>query len=451
MLRALRLMQSQGKRVDSSQPINIGLMGLGVVGGGVASVLISPKESLLRKVGRPILLKKVLIRDREKPRSLSLPPELLTTDPQEILGDPEVQVVVEVMGGEEPAGQYLKEAISRGKHVVTANKELMAKAGPDLMELAAGEGVNLLFEASVGGGIPVVGPLMKDLLANKIRSIHAIINGTTNYILTRMAKDGMAFDEALKEAQELGYAESDPTNDIEGIDAAYKLAILATLAFHTRVYPQDIYTEGISHLKTQDFRHALELGYAIKLLAIAREENGALEVRVHPAFVPLQHLLANVNGAYNAVEVEGSLVGRVVLHGQGAGRNPTTSAVLGDVVEIAHRIISGGDPPQLLNLPNHRTIKPIAQLASKYYLRLNVADRAGVLSQISKVLGDLNISIDSVIQKGSDPINQTAEMVITTHPSQEAAVQESLNRLQGLDVVREMNSLIRIEDWPQSE
>ncbi len=451
MLRALRRMQSQGKGVDSSQPINIGLMGLGVVGGGVASVLISAKESLLRKVGRPILLKKVLIRDREKPRSLSLPPELLTTDPQEILGDPEVQVVVEVMGGEEPAGKYLKEAISRGKHVVTANKELMAKAGPDLMELAAGEGVNLLFEASVGGGIPVVGSLMKDLLANKIRSIHAIINGTTNYILTRMAKDGMAFDEALKEAQELGYAESDPTNDIEGIDAAYKLAILATLAFHTRVYPQDIYTEGISQLKTQDFRHALELGYAIKLLAIAREECGALELRVHPALVPLHHLLANVNGAYNAVEVEGSLVGRVVLHGQGAGRNPTTSAVLGDVVEIAHRIISGGEPPQLPHLLNHRTIKPIAQLASKYYLRLNVADRAGVLAQIAKVLGDLNISIDSVIQKGSDPINQTAEMVITTHPSQEAAVQESLSRLQGLDVVREMNSLIRIEDWPQSE
>ena len=451
MLRALRRMQSQGKGVDSSQPINIGLMGLGVVGGGVASVLISPKESLLRKVGRPILLKKVLIRDREKPRSLSLPPELLTTDPQEILGDPEVQVVVEVMGGEEPAGKYLKEAISRGKHVVTANKELMAKAGPDLMELAAGEGVNLLFEASVGGGIPVVGSLMKDLLANKIRSIHAIINGTTNYILTRMAKDGMAFDEALKEAQELGYAESDPTNDIEGIDAAYKLAILATLAFHTRVYPQDIYTEGISQLKTQDFRHALELGYAIKLLAIAREECGALELRVHPALVPLHHLLANVNGAYNAVEVEGSLVGRVVLHGQGAGRNPTTSAVLGDVLEIAHRIISGGEPPQLPHLLNHRTIKPIAQLASKYYLRLNVADRAGVLAQIAKVLGDLNISIDSVIQKGSDPINQTAEMVITTHPSQEAAVQESLSRLQGLDVVREMNSLIRIEDWPQSE
>ena len=451
MLRALRRMQSQGKGVDSSQPINIGLMGLGVVGGGVASVLISPKESLLRKVGRPILLKKVLIRDREKPRSLSLPPELLTTDPQEILGDREVQVVVEVMGGEEPAGKYLKEAISRGKHVVTANKELMAKAGPDLMELASGEGVNLLFEASVGGGIPVVGSLMKDLLANKIRSIHAIINGTTNYILTRMAKDGMAFDEALKEAQELGYAESDPTNDIEGIDAAYKLAILATLAFHTRVYPQDIYTEGISQLKTQDFRHALELGYAIKLLAIAREECGALELRVHPALVPLHHLLANVNGAYNAVEVEGSLVGRVVLHGQGAGRNPTTSAVLGDVVEIAHRIISGGEPPQLPHLLNHRTIKPIAQLASKYYLRLNVADRAGVLAQIAKVLGDLNISIDSVIQKGSDPINQTAEMVITTHPSQEAAVQESLSRLQGLDVVREMNSLIRIEDWPQSE
>ncbi len=422
-------------------------MGMGVVGGGVAKALIFQRESLSGKAGCPIILKKILIKNLDKPRSWIAPRELLTTDPQEILEDPEVQVVVEVMGGEEPAHRYISEAISRGKHVVTANKEVMAKRSLELMALAVEEGVNLLFEASVGGGIPVVGPLMKDLLANKIRSIHAIINGTTNYILSRMATNGMAFEQALKEAQELGYAEPVPTDDVEGVDAAYKLAILATLAFHTRVDPQDVYTEGISRLKHQDFRHALELGYAIKLLAMATEEDGGLQVRVHPAFVPLEHLLAKVDGVNNAVEVEGDLVGRVVFHGQGAGRDPTTSAVLGDVVEIAHRIGSGGEPPQIIPPQINRPIRPISQLESKYYFRLNVADQAGVLAKIATVLGDLSISIASVIQKDSDPINQTAEIVITTHPSKEASVQESLNRLKGVEVVREINNLIRIEDW----
>ena len=422
-------------------------MGMGVVGGGVAKALIFQKESLSKKAGCLILLRKVLVKELDKPRSWDVPPDLLTTDPMEILEDPEVQVVIELMGGEEPARGYINEAISRGKHVVTANKEVMAKRGPELIALAVEEGVNLLFEASVGGGIPVVGPLMKDLLANKIHSIHAIINGTTNYILTRMASDGMLFDQALKEAQELGYAEPTPTNDVEGVDAAYKLAILATLAFHTRVDPQDIYTEGIARLKGKDFRYALELGYAIKLLATATEEDGALQVRVHPALVPLEHLLAKVDGANNAVEVEGDLVGRVLFHGQGAGRNPTTSAVLGDVVEIAHRIASEGEPPQLTPPQFNRSIRPISELESKYYLRLTIADQAGVLAMIAKVLGDLNISIASVIQKDSDPINQTAEIVITTHPSKEAAVQESLERLKGVEVVREISSLIRVEDW----
>jgi len=451
------------KYTAKPREIGIGLMGLGVVGGGVAKVLSHHAHPLSRKAGSPIKLKKVLVRDIAKPRSLLLPHGLLTTDSQDILADPEVQIVVEVMGGEDPATQYIHQALSSGKHVVTANKEVMAKHGPELTALASTQKVNLLFEASVGGGIPIIGPLMKDLLANDIRSIHAIINGTTNYILTRMARDRVDFHEGLKEAQAQGYAEADPTNDIDGIDAAYKLAVLATLAFHTRVHATEVYREGISRLQPQDFRYAQELGYAIKLLAIATKvgdgEKGQgksplppptvphLYVRVHPSFVPQEHMLAKVDGVLNAVEVEGDLIGRVLFHGMGAGREPTTSAVIGDVLEIARKIVSGSEPVPATELDEHLIIAPMSGLMSKYYLRLNVADRAGVLAQIATILGDLNISIASVIQKDTDPATQTAEIVVTTHPAREDAMQESLKRMERLKAVREVNNLVRIEDW----
>ena len=429
-------------------------MGLGVVGGGVAAALLAPDSDISGKVGRKVALKRILVRDGAKPRSLEIPGELLTTNPDDILDNPAIQIVVEVIGGDQPAAGYLKKALSTGKSVVTANKEAVAKHGPELISLARRNNVNLLFEASVGGGIPIVGCLMDRLLANDIRSIRGIINGTTNFILTRMAQDHSSFAQALSEAQERGYAEADPTNDVDGIDAGFKLSILASLAYHCPFRPEDIYRQGISSLEANDFRYAGELGYAIKPLAIAAVSDGAVRARVHPALIPLDHMLAKVDGAYNAVEVEGSLCGNVLFHGMGAGRFPTASAVVGDLIEAARSVAAGpGAPTPTVawgaGAPDGATpvgVASVDNLACKYYLRLTVADRAGVLAQIARILGDGDISIASVIQKDSDPERQTAEIVITTHPALESSVQASLRRLEGLDVVREVNNLLRIEE-----
>jgi len=426
--------------------INVGLMGLGVVGGGVAAALLGQRDEISRKIGRPMNLKKILVRDPDKLREPAIPTDLLTTNPEEILTDQSIHVVVEVMGGTRPAARYLEDALSAGKHVVTANKEVMAKHGLELTSLAQDNSVNLLFEASVGGGIPIVGCLMNQLLANDVHSIRGIINGTTNYILTRMANDFTDFHQALAEAQERGYAEADPTDDIEGMDAAYKLAILASLAYHQHIQPGDVYRQGIGTLEAKDFRYAQELGYAIKSLAIATRENGAIRARVHPSLVPLDHMLAKVDGAYNAVEVEGDLCGRVLFHGLGAGREPTTSAVVGDLIEISRKIGAEGRPTPMAQLDGADGIRPIDDMESRYYLRLTVADHAGVLAEIARILGDGNISIASVLQKDTDPATKTAEIVITTHPAREASVQQSLRLVAGLEVVREVNNLLRIEE-----
>ena len=423
-------------------------MGLGVVGGGVAEVLLDPSQGVSRKAGRPVSLKKVLVRDLDRERSVHVPSGILTTDPRLVLDDPDVHVVVEVIGGEEPASSYIRQSLSKGKSVVTANKEVMAKEGQELMALAASSGAHLLFEASVGGGIPIVGPLMKDLLANDIRSIHAIINGTTNYMLTRMSRDGMDFDDALREAQDLGFAEADPGNDVEGIDAAYKLAVLASLAFHAQVRAQDVYREGISGLRARDFIYGRELGYAIKLLAIAKREGGQIQARVHPCFVPQDYMLAKVDGVFNAVEVDGDLTGRILFHGRGAGREPTTSAVIGDLVETVRKLTGGGNPLPLAPPGDPLAVAPMSRLVTRYYIRLRVADRPGVLAQIGRVLGDLDVSIASVIQKDSNPGSRTAELVVTTHPAREEAVQESLGLMRELQVVERVDNLVRVEDWP---
>ena len=428
--------------------IGVGLMGLGVVGTGVARELLSGSQDLSRKIGCPIELKRVLVRNPSGSRTITLPTALLTTSADDLLDNPEIQIVVEVIGGEVPAKDYIQSALTKGKHVVTANKEVMSKHGPEIIALAGGNQVNLLFEASVGGGIPIVRPLMTDLLANNITSIHAIINGTTNYILTRMAADRIDFRQALKEAQEQGYAEADPSDDVEGTDAVYKLAILATLAFHAQVCAGDVYREGISRLQARDFRYAQELGYAIKLLATAKNENGSIQVRVHPCFVPAEHILAKVDGAFNAVEVEGDLVGRVLFHGRGAGQGPTTSAVMGDLVEIARKLCSGTGPVGAIEVKNPLRIAPMSDLISRYYVRINVSDKPGVLAKIAKILGELKISIASVIQMDSDNSAQTAELVVTTHPSNEASMQESIKRINGLQEVHEVSNMVRIEDWP---
>ena len=421
-------------------------MGLGNVGGGVASALTGDPSPVPKLAECGVVLKGVLVRDASRPRSPEALGPLLTSEPEVLLDDPGVHLVVELIGGENPAYDYIRRALDSGRHVITANKEVMAKHGSELTTLASKKGVHLLFEASVGGGIPIIGPLTKDLLANRIGSITAIINGTTNYILSNMANGGVSFHDALKEAQRLGYAEADPSSDIEGDDAAYKLAVLSSLAFHTSVHSDDVYREGISRLEARDFRYAQELGYAIKLLAIAQDDGDAVQVRTHPALVPLTHMLAKVDGVFNAIEVKGDLVGRVLFHGRGAGREPTTSAVVGDIVEAARRIRSGS-PPQPRPVTEAKPITPMSSLVSKYYVRINVADQAGVLAHIARILGDHDISIANVLQKDADPATQTAELVVTTHPSSERSMQKSLTLIRGVNTVREINNLIRILDW----
>jgi homoserine dehydrogenase len=427
--------------------IGVGLIGLGVVGGGVASVLSDKAQVLSKQVGCPVLLRKikVLEQDLAGPLARSMDSQLLTTDADEFFAQPQIDIVVEAMGGEEPALEYLKRAISGGKYVVTSNKEVIAKHGAELLALAQQREVGLRYEASVGGGIPLIAPFQHDLVANRISGVYAIINGTTNYILTQMAAEGTDFPSALAQAQELGYAEANPENDIEGVDATYKLAILASLAFRTQVQPQDIYCEGVSRLGSRDFRYARELGYAIKLLAIAKQADNSVEVRVHPVLIPENSLLAKVDGVYNAVLVDGDLVGKVLFFGEGAGGRPSSSAVVADIVSAAYDIILGVGGQPRWKLEPGKVIKPMSELDTRYYLRMNVADRSGVLAQISKVLGDHLISISSVIQKLADSVVQTAEIVIMTHPAKEAAMQQALGELAQLSVVEEISNFIRVE------
>jgi len=429
------------------QSIGVGLMGLGVIGGQVARVLVDKAEILAEQVGYPLVLRKVkvLAVDLARPLAKEMNPQLFTTDEDEFFAEPGIDIVVEAIGGESPAFEYLKRAISGGKHVVTSNKEVIAKHGMELLALAQQHKVGLRCEASVGGGIPLIASVQHGLVANKIKGIYAIINGTTNYILTRMARDGVDFSSALSQAQELGYAEANPENDVEGIDAAYKLAILASLAFHSQVQPQDVYREGISRLSSRDFQYAQELGYAIKLLAIAKQDDKSIEGRVHPVFIPEDSLLAKVEGVYNAIQVEGDLVGKVLFFGEGAGAFPTSSAVIADVVSAARDVILGAGSGTVWKLQPSKVIKPMSEVETRYYLRMNVTDRPGVLAQISKVLGDHLISISSVIQKETDSIAQTAEIVIMTHPAKEAAMQQALKELAHLAVVKEISNFIRVE------
>ena len=430
----------------TSKELRVGLLGLGVVGSGVASYLFRYVDSIERQCGTRVLIKKILVRDKSKTREEIIPDSLLTTNPEEILRSRELDIIVEVIGGDQPAATYLSDALISGKHVVTANKEVMAKFGSDLLALAKRNNVRLLFEASVGGAIPIIGNLSNDLIANKVSSIRGIINGTSNYILTRMSEDHAEFEIALKEAQQQGYAETDPTNDIEGTDAVYKLSIMSSLAFHTVVNPNDIYREGIKQLQIQDFRYADELGYAIKSLGIASLNGSSIQARVHPVLLPKGHMLAKVDGVYNAIEIAGDLCGQVLFHGRGAGKEPTTSAVLGDLFEIIRTTNNCAVQNGVSDINLGLAVQSIDDLESKYYLRLNVSDQSGVLGQIAMILGEENISLAEVLQKDTNLLAKTAEIVITTHPAFEVALQRSLNRISQLDVVHEVSSLLRIED-----
>ncbi len=430
--------------------IGVGLLGLGTVGSAVATAIQSG-ASRSAAPGASLELRRALVRDPNRARPVTLPDGVITTDPCGVVGDPQIQVVIELMGGEEPARGLLERALSAGKHVVTANKEVIARHGESLSRLASENGAKLYFEASVGGGIPILGPLSRDLVANKVRSIRAVINGTTNYILTRMAADGAQFSDALSEAQSLGYAESDPTNDVDAFDAAYKIAILAWLAFGTRTPVDAIHREGIRGISALDFNYARQLGYTIKLLAVAQREDGGLLVRVHPALVPVNVPMAGVNGVLNAVEIEGDLVGPLWLQGRGAGPAPTSSAVLGDVWRVVNGMEAGysaypgpGDGSPSLDL------LPMSSLTSQYYLRITAQDRAGVLARIAGVLGDHLISIHSVLQMDNSEERGTADLVIMTHPAREANMQDAAARLRQLDAVDSLDNLIRVESYSQA-
>jgi homoserine dehydrogenase len=428
--------------------IGIGLLGLGVVSGQTARVLAEKSVELAEKVGCPLVLRKVkvLASDLTRPQAKQMPAGLLTTDDDEFFNEPGIDIVIEAIGGENPAREYISRALSGGKHVVTSNKEVIAKHGVELLSLAQQHGVGLQYEASVGGGIPLIAPFKHDLTANKINGIYAIINGTTNYILSRMAKEGIDFAAVLKQAQELGYAERNPENDVEGYDARYKLAILASLAFRMQVRPDDIYREGISRLTSRDFRYARELGFAIKLLAIAKQNEDSIEARVHPVFIPQDSFIAKVDGVYNAIQVEGDLVGKVLFMGEGAGAKPTSSAVIADVVSSARKIVLGVGSISVWKADSKKSIKSIDEIETQYYIRLNAADQPGVLAKIATVFGNNAISIASAIQPESDDVTQTAEIVIMTHPARERDMQKALRELERLDVVKEVANFIRVED-----
>jgi homoserine dehydrogenase len=426
-----------------TRPLGVGLLGLGTVGTGVARVLLDKSAALEQRIGRPVRICQVLVRDASRPRSIE--GLRLVTDPAAILDDPAVDVVVEVLGGEEPARTLILEALDRGKHVVTANKEVMAKHGPAILAAAAARGVTVAYEASVGGGIPLIGPFQLDLAANDITSVVGIVNGTTNYILTRMSESGATFADALKEAQDLGYAEPDPTNDVEAWDAAYKLAILASLAFGLPVMPEQISREGITRVSPSDIQYAAEMGYRIKLLAIARLVSGQVEVRVHPALVHRGSMLASVDGSFNAVEVEGDLIGSALFYGRGAGSEPTASAVIADLIALG---ASGGrgTPRAGQRAPG---LRAMSALRSRYFVRLLTLDRPGVMAAVATVLGDRGISLASVVQKELVDLTDTgpaAEIVLTTHLASEAAVQDALATLGRMNVIKTIGPLYRVHE-----
>jgi len=431
--------------VASSRPIRLVLLGAGNVGSGIARTLREKRAAYAAQLGRPLELAGIIVRDPTRVRNgVEGPEQELISADDSLLGDPGIDIVVDAFAGEEPALGYITQAICAGKYVVTANKEVMAKHGARLLALARDHGVDVLFEASVGGGIPIIAPLKRDLLANRILSVAAIINGTTNYILTAMSRDGADFGATLAQAQQLGYAEANPANDVEGEDARYKLAILASLAFRIQVRPDQIYREGITALSARDFRYAKELGYEIKLLALARAEQTGIRARVHPALIGIDEPLAKVDGVLNAVQIEGDLTGRVLFEGRGAGSLPTTSAVIADVLDAA-RSIAGGRREVHSPEETEGAVLTMDELLTRYYIRITVADQPLVLAQIARALGEGGISISSVIQKETFVDARTAELVIMTHEAREASMYRAIEAVKKLSVVESVGNFIRVE------
>lgn len=425
--------------------IGIGLLGCGTVGQAVVKLLQEKGEDYGRRTESQLVLHHVLVKDLQKPRP-GLSAEQLTTDPSLILDNPDIQVVIEVMGGVEESRHYLLKALHAGKHVVTANKALMAKHGAELFDAATENGCALYYEAAVAGGIPIIQTLKRSLASNALHSVYGIINGTTNYILSAMTEAGRDFESVLAEAQAKGFAEADPTDDIEGYDAAYKLAILASLIFEHRISVDNIHRVGIQRISAQDIAHARELGYVIKLLAIAKRGENGFEARVHPTMIPAQHPLASVNGVYNALLVQGDAVGDLMFYGQGAGGMPTASAVVSDLLNI---IVEMEAPPNLLMGCQHpsteASLAAADQVMNRYYLRLQAEDRTGVLGQLGVLMGQADMSIHTLTQKKHAP--GKAELVLITHPVSELKLRQVVAKIQQLDIIHSVDSIIRVEDF----
>lgn len=426
----------------AEKPVKIGLLGMGTVGGGVCSVMARSSGVLYEKTKIELRIERILVRNLDQGRAVDLPRDLYTTDAEAVLGDPSIDLVVELIGGIEPARSYIAAALERGKYVITANKDLMAQHGAELLALACRCNRNIFYEASVGGGIPLIRTLKQSLVANQIFRLVGIINGTTNYILTRMEEENMPLQEALDKARALGFAEADPSSDLEGRDAQYKLAILAGLAFNSRIALPDIYVEGIGGITPQDICYSRELGYVIKLVAVGEQDQGALGLRVHPALVPGDHPLASVRDEFNAVFVQGDAVGELMLYGRGAGAAPTASSVLADVVEAARclrgQVENGVLEPYFKEIP----VRPLHTLTSSFYLRLLVQDRPGVFAALASAFGDEQVSLDLIIQKRSE--SGIAEVVLVTHHVLEERFRRALERILQLAVVQQKHSVIRV-------
>jgi homoserine dehydrogenase len=428
--------------------VRVGLLGCGTVGSALIQLLQEQAEGIESRTGLHIEIARVAVRNASKDRGVDLPPDRFTNDAASVVNDPEVDVVIEVIGGIEPARQFILDALKAGKPVVTANKELLANHGGEVFATAEASGVDVLFEAAVGGGIPLVRPLRESLLGEPIDQVMGIVNGTTNYILTRMAEAHVSYEEALAEAQELGYAEADPTADVEGFDAGAKIAILASIAFGARVVAGDVYHEGISGITAADIAFAGQNGFVVKLVAIAEQRTGAagpeLAVRVHPVMLPTTHPLASVRGSFNAVFVQGSAVGELMFYGRGAGGNPTASAVLGDLIDASLNLRKGSSASigALREVP----VRPIDELESAYYLHLHVVDRPGVLAAVAGVFGAHDVSISSMSQGLPYLVEQSSEadLVFITHDAFERDVQATLRDLRDLEVVRHVGSVIRV-------
>ena len=432
------------------KPINVGLLGIGTVGGGTYSVLKRNAEEITRRVGRPIVITTVADKNLELARQVTEGACRVTDDAFAVVADPEIDIVVELIGGCGVAKDLVFKAIENGKHVVTANKALLAKFGNEIFDAAQKKGVTVAFEAAVAGGIPIIKALREGLTANRIEWIAGIINGTTNFILSEMRDKGLSFEVVLTEAQRLGYAEADPTFDIEGVDAAHKLTIMSAIAFGNLMRFDKAHIEGISKLEAADIKYAEQLGYRIKLLGITKRMPGGVELRVHPTLIPEKRLIANVEGAMNAVLVKGDAVGATLYYGKGAGAEPTASAVIADLVDVAR--MHTADPkhrvPHLAFIPDAMVdlpILPLAEVVTSYYLRMRVDDKPGVLADITRILADQQISIDAMIQREPDEGEEQTDIIILTHQTREKNRDAAIERIQGLSVVKGKITRLRLE------